>query len=123
MYFMTQEEQLVGKVIAFTHIAQFAEAITFVTEDKAILVVKQDGYSFEKVTNIYQEHQARKYVLENSWLRKELHQRGIITENDIEQFEEEKLQEVKRFLQEDKKRNQERERQEYERLKSIYEKQ
>ncbi|MEC2940336.1 D-alanyl-D-alanine carboxypeptidase [Bacillus cereus] len=39
MYFMEKEEDLVGKEIAFTHMAQFAKAITIVTKDKGILVV------------------------------------------------------------------------------------
>ncbi|MFF2531546.1 hypothetical protein ACFVS2_21800 [Brevibacillus sp. NPDC058079] len=121
MYFISKEEELIGKTIAFTHMAQFADAITIVTSDKGIFVFEQDGCSDDKEIIVYNDTLARRYVLEHTYLRKELHEKGIITEEDISKFEEEKRRESERYLQEQEKRVKEQERQEYERLKALYE--
>ncbi|RWS41506.1 hypothetical protein EKA14_19625 [Bacillus mycoides] len=121
MYFMEKEEDLIGKEIAFTHMAQFAEAITIVTKDKGILVVEQfqDDGSSEIV--MYGKYNARAYVLKHDWLRKTLHEKGIISHEEIEEYENEKRLAQQRQQEEYKKRQEEQERRDYERLKVKFE--
>jgi hypothetical protein len=122
---MKEEEELRGKVVAFTHMAQFAEAITIVTEDKGILVVEQEidedkDYDFSKQIRVYKEFRAKKYILEHKYLRAELNKLGIITEKDIKEYEDKLKEEREKRLLEEKKRKEERERFELERLKAKY---
>lgn len=121
MYFITKEEDLVGKEIAFTHMAQFAEAITIVTKDKGILVVKQWSDDDISEINVYGKHQARTYVLKHNWIRKTLHEKGIISHEEIEEYENEIRLAQQKQQEEYKKRQEEQERQAYERLKVKYE--
>jgi fructose-bisphosphate aldolase class 1 len=115
MYFITKAEDLIGKTISFVHMTQFAEAITIVTDDKGVLVVEQTGDSYDKETSIYGVHQARTYVNKQEWMRKELQKAGVISEEEILEYEEEQ----KRLLQ---KKEQERLRQQEEYEKELFEK-
>jgi hypothetical protein len=118
MYFISEEKDLVGKEIIFTHMAQFAEAVTIVTKDKGILVVENDGEGNE----IYHEHNAKKYVVGHNWLRKELHKRGIISLEDIERYEEEERLKAEQRQVAFNQMREKQERDTYERLKAKFEK-
>ncbi|MGE6504533.1 hypothetical protein ACQKF0_30330 [Bacillus wiedmannii] len=122
MYFIEKEEDLVGKEIAFTHMAQFAEAITIVTKDKGILVVNQFSDDDGSEINVYRKNNARIYVLKHNWIRKTLHEKGIISNEEIEEYENQKRLELQKQLEEHKKRQEEQDRITYERLKVKYEK-
>ncbi|MED1535445.1 hypothetical protein [Bacillus pseudomycoides] len=121
MYFITKEEDLVGKEIVFTHMAQFAEAITIVTKDKGILVVKQWSDDDTSGINVYGKHQARVYVLKHNWIRKTLHEKGIISHEEIEGYENQIRLEQQKQQEEYKRKQEEQEKITYERLKAKFE--
>lgn len=128
MYYITNENDLIGKTIAFTNFAQFAEKLTIVTEDGGIMVINveldDDDYrGSRKRTYIEIEPLAKMYLTnENqSWIMKELKKKEILSEEDFQKYEEEKRKKLEderaRFRIEEEKR----ERELYERLKVKYE--
>lgn len=121
MYFMEKEEDLIGKEIAFTHMAQFAEAITIVTKDKGILVVEQFQDDGSSEISVYGKYNARAYVLKHNWIRKTLNEKGIISHEEIEEYENEIRLAHQKQQEEYKKRQEEQERRDYERLKAKFE--
>ena len=87
MYFITKEEDLVGKTIIFTHCAQFAEAITLATTDGGIMVIQQNGETNESVIRVFYDHQAEYYLFvtgANEWLVNELKKVGVIGEDEYQ---------------------------------------
>ncbi|PGC57582.1 hypothetical protein [Bacillus wiedmannii] len=121
MYFIDKEEDLNGKEIAFTHMAQFAKAITIVTKDKGILVVEQFQDDGNSEISVYGKGNARAYVLNHNWLRKTLHEKGIISHEEIEEYENEIRLAHQKQQEEYKKRQEEQEKRDYERLKAKFE--
>lgn len=121
MYFISKEEDLIGKEIAFTHMAQFAKAITIVTKDKGILVVEQFQDDGSSEIGVYGKGNVRAYVLKHDWLRKTLHEKGIISHEEIEEYENEIRLAHQRQQEKYKKRQEEQERETYERLKAKFE--
>ncbi|PFD32537.1 hypothetical protein CN269_04310 [Bacillus thuringiensis] len=121
MYFIEKEEDLIGKEIAFTHMAQFAEAITIVTKDKGILVVEQWPDDDRSEINVYGQRKARAYVLKHNWIRKTLHEKGIISHEEIEEYENGIRLAHQKQQEEYKKRQEEQEKRDYERLKAKFE--
>lgn len=117
MYFIDNEKDLIGKKIAFTHMATYAEAITIVTEDKGIFVCDKD----EEEIMVYMEHQAKPYILGQSYIRKELNKLGIITDEDIQEYERKQEEDRRIYLENEKKRQAENEYNFYLRLKKKYE--
>lgn len=122
MYFICKEEELVGKEIAFTHIAEFAEAITLVTKDKGVMVIQQQNYEDEDSrTHIFPKMRAYYYIMNNSWIVKALMEDGVITSEEFEEYkrqkELERQKEHEKWLSEEEKR----EREVYERLKAKFE--
>jgi len=122
MYFISKEEDLVGKEIAFTHMARFAEAITIVTKDKGIFVVSQMCYEGDDDAeiDIYNERRAKEYVMKHNWLRKELNSLGIITEEDIKEYEKIIEEKRKRDMADYQRQQEENEKLQYERLKAKF---
>ncbi|WP_456364779.1 hypothetical protein C1N73_30375 (plasmid) [Priestia aryabhattai] len=121
MYFIETEEELKGKRIAFTHMAQFAEAITIVTEDKGIFVVEQeDNEGFSKETTTYNELRARKYIFEHKYILSELNKLEIITKEEVHNYNKELRLERERMVLEEAARREKREKEEYERLNKKY---
>ncbi|HDR4948086.1 TPA: hypothetical protein QCR51_004653 [Bacillus cereus] len=121
MYFIEKEEDLIGKEIAFTHMAQFAEAITIVTKDKGIYVVEQWAEDDSSEITVYNQRKARHYILKYDWLRKTLHDKGIISQEEIEEYENQRRLEQQRIQEEHRKKKEEQEKREYERLKAKFE--
>ncbi|MGF9891888.1 hypothetical protein [Priestia megaterium] len=92
MYFMNNEEELRGKIVAYTQMAGFADAITIVTADKGILVVEQEVEEvFEKKTTVYHDQRAEAYFFQNKYVMEELVKRNIITKEDIAKYKQENL--------------------------------
>ncbi|WP_255258899.1 hypothetical protein [Bacillus thuringiensis] len=120
MYFISKEEDLIGKEIVFTHMAQFANAITIVTKDKGIFVVNQWSDCDGSEICIYNEYRAKDYILRHDWLRKTLHEKGIISQEEIQEYEDRKRLELQKQQEESKKRQEEQERINYERLRAKY---
>jgi len=117
MYFIDKEEDLIGKEIAFTDFARFAEAMTIVTKDKGIIVYVQED---EEIA-IYSKGAARRYVLKEGYVRKELNKLGIITDKDIQDYEDKIEKERKKQVAEYERQQEENEHNLYLKLKEKYE--
>lgn len=122
MKILTKYEELVGKTIALTHMAQFAENITIATEDGCVLVATQnldEEYGERKETRVLWEPHAIRYIEENRYLREELTKLGIFDINAYKEKQAKLERERKeKFVMEQAKR----EREQYERLKAKFEK-
>ena len=118
MYFIEKEEGLIGKEIAYTNFAQFADAILIVTKDKGIFVCSQD----EEQIYIYRENRAKNYVLKDDYLREELNNLGIITNEEVSEYLEEVILKWEKDKALRKKQDEENELKNYLRLKEKYEK-
>lgn len=120
MEILTKYDDLVGKKIAFSHMAQFAEQITIATEDGCVLMVTTDGDGdFErKEIRVLAKHSVMAVLNDNEWMRKELAKLGIF---DMERYKEE--QRIKREKEQEEYRRQKeaRERETYEKLKAKFE--
>ncbi|MGD6829365.1 MULTISPECIES: hypothetical protein [Bacillus] len=122
MYFITEPTDLIDKEVGFIHANQFYDATTIVTKDGGILIVKQVfDFEEEPSTIVYNEHQAKKKIYEDSYVKNELDKLGIITENDWAEYELQlkEAEEARRI--EFRKEKEERERLDYERLKLKFE--
>jgi len=121
MNFIEKEKDLLGKRIVFTHMAQFADQITLVVEDEStkekgvFMVDKQD----EEI-DVYRNFQIRQCLFASDYLRKELNNLGVITNEEIEQYEEELRKKWKKDKEEREKREAENEYKQYLKLKEKY---
>ncbi|MGN5650699.1 hypothetical protein [Bacillus sp. Brlt_9] len=97
MYFITKEEDLWDKKVVFTHMAAFAEAITIVTSDGGIQVVSKEWGEDEDRGRIwvYNKSRARSYILNHQYLREQLHKKGIITNEELNEYLEQKRKPTK----------------------------
>lgn len=113
-------EELNGKTIAFTHIAQFAENITIATEDGRVAVVTQDidGECDDRQTRILNEYEAICYIENSDYLRNSLGKLGIF---DIETYKQKKQEERIKRAEELEARKLKEERELYEKLKVKFE--
>jgi len=120
---LEESDQLVGKTIAFAHIAQFAKAITLATTDKEVMVIEQglhdeDDDMFRSEISIYHKYRAMEYIEGHKYLREELAKKGIFDLDEYRQKEQEKRE---RERVEFRKQKEAKERKEYERLKHKFE--
>lgn len=122
MYFITKEEDLWDKKVVFTHMAEFAEAITIVTSDGGIQVVSQQWEDDDRSRIwVYNESKARNYILNHNYLREQLHKKGIITNQEIAEYEERIKKDREDYLKRQKELNEQKDKAEYERLKKKFE--
>ncbi|MED2737353.1 hypothetical protein [Bacillus toyonensis] len=122
MYFITKEEDLWDKKVVFTHMAEFAEAITIVTSDGGIQVISKEwGDEDRGRIWVYNESRARSYILNHIYLREQLHKKGIITNEELNEYEEQKKKAREDYLKRQKELNEQKDRAEYERLKKKFE--
>lgn len=113
-------KELIGKTIAFAHIARFANNITIATNDGCVLVATQDideDYD-EKVTTILNETMTLHYIENNDYVRDKLGKLGIF---DMETYRKKKQEERLKREQEYKARKLKEERELYEKLKAKFE--
>jgi len=121
MKILRSDKELIGKTIAFSHMAQFAENITIATEDGCVLVVRQnfdEDYDTSEIT-ILNEYRALRYIEDNAYIRDTLGELGIF---DIEAYRKKQLEEKARKQKEYEERKLKEERELYERLKAKFEK-
>lgn len=118
MKILTEYNELVGKKIAFSHMAEFAEQITLATEDGCILMAKMEDCIDDTRIKVLYPHQVIRVLEKNEWLRKELGNLGIF---DIDKYNEEQRVKREKEKEEFRKRQEEKEREEYERLKAKFE--
>lgn len=113
--------QLLGKTIAFAHMAQFAKQITIATTDNEVLMAtfEMDEYGEESNIRVYHEWHVLDAINKNEWLRLQL---GILGIFDLSEWEKEQV-ERKRIERERRlKAQEEKDKKEYERLKTKFEK-
>lgn len=114
-------KELIGKTIAFIHMAQFAENITIATEDECVLVVRQtfDEDTEDSQIDILSEARALRYIENNTYVRDTLGELGIF---DIAAYRKKQLEERAIKEKEYKARKLKEERELYEKLKAKFEK-
>lgn len=120
MKILRNDKELIGKTIAFAHMAQFADNITIATDDGCVLVVRQifDEDTEESETDILSEPRALRYIENTPYLRDTLGNLGIF---DIEAYKQKKKEERLKLEEEYKARKLKEERELYERLKAKFE--
>lgn len=117
MYFIEDEKELIGKEIAFTCFAQFADAMVIVTKDKGIFIFdREDGE-----TEIYQECNARSYIFSTEYIRERLNESNIITKKEIDDYNKKIMERWRKWQELEKKEQEKREKETYLRLKEKYE--
>lgn len=111
--------ELIGKKIAFAHIAQFADNITIATEDGGVLIVTQYvGEDDDTCTQILNEAFALNYIENNDYVRNSLADLGLF---DKEKYMEKKRKEMEEREKQRQERKEKEERELYEKLKAKYE--
>lgn len=120
MEILTKYGDLVGKTIAFSHMAQFAEQITIATEDGYVLMATMtgDGDFERKEIRVLAKHSVLAVLNDNEWMRKELAALGIF---DMEKYKEEQRIKREKEQEEYRRKKEERELEEYNRLKAKFE--
>lgn len=120
MKIIRSDKELVGKTIAFAHIATFAENITLATEDGCVLVVTQefDDDCDECQTMILNEYMALRYIEKSDYVRTKLGRLGLF---DVEKYKQKKQEERIKREQELKAKQLKEERELYEKLKAKFE--
>ncbi|MEY7999288.1 hypothetical protein AB8U03_03575 [Clostridium sp. Mt-5] len=117
MYFIKDEEDLIGKEITFIDLNRFGEGITIATKDGGIIEFECDE------DNYYVLRSSRTccYIMNNKYLVNVLKRKEIITEQEIKVYEEEQKKERERTFEKYKKEQEENEYKKYLRLKEKYE--
>lgn len=120
MKILIDYKELVGKKIAFSHMAEFADQITLATEDGCVLMANMEYYDEDDLrVKVLYPHAVLRVLHGHEWMRKELGKLGIF---DIEKYNEEQRIEQERKKEEFRKKQEKKEREEYERLKAKFEK-
>lgn len=120
MKIIKSDKELIGKTIAFAHMAQFAENITIATEDGCLLVARQsydEDYDSGEIT-ILNEYRALRYIENNAYVREALGELGIF---DIAAYRKKQLEERAIKEKEYQERKLREERELYEKLKDKFE--
>lgn len=122
MKILTNYNQLVGKTISFSHMAQFADQITLATTDGEVLMatLEYDDDEDDIQIRVLNEYTVIGIIQKHSYLQKELNKLGIF---DLEEW---KREQEKRRKEEQEKYRQKKEQQEremYEKLKVKFESQ
>lgn len=120
MKILRNDKELIGKTIAFAHMARFAENITLATEDGCVMVIKQiyDGDTDESKIDIISEPRALHYIENNDYVRESLGWLGIF---DIETYKKKKEEERLKHMEEYQAKKLKEERELYEKLKAKFE--
>lgn len=121
MRVITDYEELVGKTIAFAHMAQFADQITIATTDGCVLMAEmnnRDEWSSDKEILVFPEQMVINRLRFEPYLRQKLGELGIF---DLEKYEEERRKEQEELARRRKEEKERKERELYEKLKKKYE--
>lgn len=119
MYFIENQEGLIGKEVAYVWANQFCEQTTIITKDGGVFMVCQqsdwdDGYE----TRILYPHEAKKILHP---LKKDLHVKGVIDETEWEEYENEPKKKQDAEREKYLKEKEERDRKLYEELRAKFE--
>jgi len=125
MYFIENQEELIGKTIAYVNMNQFAERILIATTDGGILTVSQESDEYNTEIEIHSKINTKYHILNckkhNRYIYENLIKYGVFTEEEYNEF----VDEHKRKQQEQEKLRLERQKQleleQYLKLKAKYE--
>lgn len=120
MKILADYEDLVGKKIAFSHMAQFADQITLATEDGCVLMATmscEDEWGENKEVRVLSKVSVMRELENNEWMREQLSEAGVF---DLERYKEEQRIKTEKENEERRLRFEKREREEYERLKAKF---
>ncbi|TPF18037.1 hypothetical protein [Priestia megaterium] len=120
MKVISDYKELVGKTIAFTHMAQFADQITIATTDKEVLMATFEigEYDDDFQIRVYREPHVIKKVNEDQYIREQLSELGIF---DMEVYNKQQKELAERRKQAAKEFQEKREREMLAKLKEKYE--
>lgn len=121
MKILTKYDELIGKKIVFSHMAQFAEQITLATEDGSVLMATFDIVDEEEQNiRILSSHHVLRVLKSDrgKWMREELAKLGVF---DLDAYQAEQTEIREREQAKWKIEQEKRERQELERLKAKFE--
>ena len=114
MYFIEDDEELIGKEIIYTDFATFGDYITVATKDGGILCFQQDD---DCEIIILQQALCKRYVYSNKFLMNDLHKLDLITDAEVKEYEDYTKARKKQIEEENRKY----EYKQYLRLKEKYE--
>lgn len=119
MKILENYNDLVGKKIVFSHMAQFADQITLATEDGCVLMatMEQDDFEGSNEIRILYPHAVLNVLHKHEWMRKELGELGIF---DVQKYEEEQRVKREKEKEEYRKKKEQKDREEYQRLKAKF---
>lgn len=120
MKILTDYNELVGKKIVFSHMAQFAKQITLATEDGCVLMATFEYDEMDEGTTIrvMYPHFVLQVLDRHEWIRNELGKLGIF---DVEKYKEEQRIKYEKQQEESRIKREAKELAEYERLKEKFE--
>ena len=114
MYFIEDEEELIGKEIIYADFATFGEYITIGTKDGGILCFQQDQ---DSEIIILPQALCKRYMYSDKYLINDLHKLGLITDAEVKECEDYTKARKKQIEEENRKY----EYKQYLRLKEKYE--
>lgn len=120
MYFIENQEGLIGKEVAYVWVNQFCEQTTIITKDKGVFMVCQEvGWDDGDIeTRVFYAHEAKEVLYA---LRRELHKEGIIDESEWEEYEKELKKKHEAEKERFRKEQEEIERKQYKELRAKFE--
>jgi hypothetical protein len=122
LYLINNPNDLVGKTIAYTNMALYADYIMIATTDGGILCVSQEiSEDDNKQTIVTNKLITEKYLFSNKFMIDILLEKKVVTNKDIENFKEKRINQEKKHIENYKREMEENERKDYERLKAKYE--
>lgn len=115
-------EALVGKTLASCWVRQFAQRIMLATQDgTTILFTQEDDGTGDKEVHIYHPAKAHKMIMDDIGMRKELYNRGVITDEEINEHNEDEEIKRQRWLKEQEERQKQEQYNRYQQLKKEFE--
>jgi hypothetical protein len=118
MKVISDYENLVGKTIAFSHMAQFADQITLATTDGEVLMATFEGDGDDLEIRVFHQHNVIGVLQRDKYLREELDKLGIF---NLAEWKAEQARQQKERVEKSIREQEERERKLLAELKAKYE--
>lgn len=122
LYVIEEPKQLVGKTIAYVELNRFSNPLILTTADGGIMAWRTENYSdFDEMsTEIYTSNMVEIHLFNSRVMKKELIEKGICTQQAIDEFLYRQLQRRQKEAEKYKQQQEERDKQEFERLKQKF---
>jgi len=122
LYVIGKPEQLIGKTIAHIEMNKFCDPLLLTTTDGGIMAWKTyEDDEWGMGTDIYNSHMVEAHVFNSATTKKYLIKNNICTQEEIDKFTAERIEERRLYHEQLKKQREEQEKAEYERFKQKYE--